>query len=224
MTAGFQDYISALSEHEMAICQTRLSPKELIMMCSGARLNSLGQLISDSAIHWSLSQVKIDDLKLIRGISPELGELIATQCRGSASLLRALILENSSARMAFSKETTFDDAPIIAIQHRGSPKVFDGIHRVVAAIIEGRTLIWAWIGMPHGTPSTECESHVVYDLLRSFTGGNRDRERLLAALIYLRKGYSNVSSLLEDEFSGKWGANTELQEVITEALGTEIEA
>ena len=223
MTNGdFEDFILSLSARETATCGGLLTARKQLMMCAGARLNSLGDIVSDRSIVWCLQCVDIEGLRLIRGISPELGEVIAGVCHGSARELRDLLGRDVALRLAFGKEALFDDTPLLALQQGGPPKVFDGVHRLVGALIEGRTTIWAWIGTLEGPPSPECEPHVVYDLLRSYLRGNRDGPKLVAALVYLRQGYSNVDALLENEFSGTWGHNEELQSIVGEALSVTL--
>jgi len=219
MTTSFPDeqYLKEFADFEAAKAGQRQTDVDRILTSSGVLLNWVGDFLSDPSWKWEKKHLVINDLTMT-GTHPEWNEIIIKQAERSPQKFRAMLAADPKLRDLF-QDAKLSDRPIMAWQHGDKLKVFDGMHRVIAAIIKGQTEIDGFIGTPPATPKPRCESHVVYDLLRPFLQKRTtDRVGLIAALKYLRVVYANVDELLTTRFSKDWADDDEVQKIISTAL------
>lgn len=212
-----KSYLKNLAEVLEKQLDAYQTPEQKLMMLSGAKLNWIGDIISDKSIKWTKENLNIDKLYLT-GTNPRWNKIIIDFCGRSPIKLRALLLKNKSIATVF-KTAKFSSVAIL-VRHDGDKyKILDGMKRVIAAILLGKKTINAYVALPNGKLKPQCEPHVVYDLLRAYQRGiNKDRKSLVIALRFLRKGYSNVDDLLRYRFDKKWLPNEVIQKIIREAL------
>ena len=215
-----EEYLRDLVEAQKKRTENYQTPAELLVMWSGATLNWIGDACTDPHTKWSKEHLAIDQL-ILTGTNPEWNEIIIKKAEKSPSKLAQLIKEDVAIAKMFS-DAQWHEAPILVrADDTNSYAIFDGMHRVVAAIRDGRTEIIAWVARRDmNVPMVPaCEAHVVYDFLRAYQrGSNKDRQSLIIALKFLKKAYGNVEFLLKERFGPTWIPNKDLQEIIAEVL------
>ncbi|MBI2984230.1 MAG: ParB N-terminal domain-containing protein [Candidatus Kerfeldbacteria bacterium] len=190
--------------------------EQLLMSCSAA-MNWIADFLTDPNVRWTKQELRVDDLWLT-GTNPTWNAIIIDRCKRSPAELRAILRSDPQTAALFA-EAEFDELPILVRVDDGKYKVLDGMHRVIAAIRDGRESVTAFVARLDGQPRPQCEPHVVYDLLRAYHRGiNRDRQALVVALRFLRHAYANVDRLLRERFSKAWVPDDEMQAIIAEAL------
>lgn len=190
--------------------------EKLVTYC-GANLNWVADYISDENIRWSKKTLSLDKLWLT-GTGLEWNKIIIDKCERSPQKLRDLFHNDPSIVGLFSG-AIFDNIPILVRFEENKYKVFDGMHRTIAAIRDGRKNIQAFVAAPKGKPKPKCEPHVVYDFLRSYQRKiNTDRNGLITALRFLRHSYANVEDLLKNRFNKSYVHDDEIQKIIKEAF------
>lgn len=211
-------YLNELIEEERRKFEMDATPLEKLVVYSGTTMNWISDFILDPGISWRKEELPIDELYLT-GTTPEWNKIIIEDAARNPQLLRNLLASKSEVRALFGS-ASWNEKPILFRKDENRNKVFDGMNRVIAGILDGRTQISAYIGeliAPIYQPV--CEPHVVYDLLRSyFRTINTDRNGLLAALRFLRKSYANVDTLLKHRFNFSGIPDEEIQRIIQEAL------
>lgn len=215
-----QKYLHKLAKHMREQGEESLAenPLEAIQVESGKRLNWIADYLTDKNMLWKkVKKFPIRQL-ILTGTNPDWNAVILDQCNGSPEALRTLLKTNPEIKTLFAA-TKFDDVEILIRLEEGKYSILDGMHRVIAAIRDGKTALDAFIAIPQEKPQPQCEPHVVYDFLRSYQRGiNQDRTGLIIALKFLLKSYSNVKDLLRMRFGPSRLRNKELQEIIQEVL------
>lgn len=211
-------YLDELIECERRKFETEATLLERLVVYSGTTMNWISDFILDSGISWRKEELPIDELYLT-GTTPEWNKIIIEEAARNPQLLRNLLASQAEVRELFSS-VEWNEKPILVRKDEGKNKVFDGMHRVIAGIRDGRTQITAFIGeLTAPIYQPVCEPHVVYDLLRAYLRKiNTDRQGLVVALRFLRKSYANVDSLLKQRFDFSGIPDEEIQEIIQEAL------
>lgn len=207
-----------MAEGEGRRAEKNLSSLEQLVMYSGAAMNWIGDFFTDPGVTWEKKELRVDDLVLTR-TSPEWNAVIIARAEKSPTKLRELLRTDPAVAALFA-DAHWNEQPILVRSENGY-LVFDGMHRVVAAIRDGKETIVAWIATRTATtpPQPACEPHVIYDFLRAYRrGSNRDRDGLITALRFLRKAYGNVDVLLTTRFGPGWLPDEELQAIIAEAM------
>jgi len=190
---------------------------EQILVYAGVHLNWIGDVISDSTVQWSLEDIPVTDLYLT-GTNQQWNKIILDQAEGSPKKLKMLMINDPTIAIVFH-DITITAEPILVVHYKEKYRVFDGMHRVVAAIRDDKLTIKAYVAELTAITQPFCEPHVVYDLLRSYQRKiNTDREGLISALRFLRKSYANVNWLLENRFNKEHVRDDEIQEIIKESL------
>lgn len=190
---------------------------EQLLTYSSSAMNWIADMILDPGMRWERKSLSVDTLYLT-GTTPEWNKVILEQCERSPRKLRELFVTDPNMRSVFAAATG-SSVPILIRFDEGLNKVFNGMHRAIAAIRDGQETIEAVIGYSPEKFRTVCEPHVVYDLLRPYIRKlNSDRAGLIAALRYLRKCYVNVDELLRQRFSFDGIPNEEIQAIIQEVL------
>jgi len=212
-----QEYLQNLIKHLETRVKSNSTTQDLLLMYSGAAMNWIADFVLDESVEWEKREMEINQLTLT-GTNPQWNKIILEQAERSPEKLRELIINNQDIANTF-KTAEFNNAPILVRFEDEKYSVLDGMHRVVAAIRDGKKLIAAYTGTPSQNPKPMCEPHVVYDLLKVYHRGlNRDRAGLIAALKFLKQAYVNVEDLLTNRFGPQWIANKDIQEIITEVL------
>lgn len=120
---------------------------------------------------------------------------------------------------ALFHDIVVEDMPILVREDEGKMKVLDGMHRVIAAIRDGKAMITAYTARQNSMPRPMCEPHVVHDLIRAYDRKlTKDRQGMIVELRYLRSCYANVDQLLRERFTGGWMPNQEIREIVDEVL------
>lgn len=193
------------------------NPLDQLTTVSGASLNWIADFLTDRNIQWTKEELTLESLYLT-GTGPEWNAIIIDRAERSPAKLRQLIQNDPSIAEVFANEP-WSEREILVRADGEKLKVLDGMHRVVAAIRDGRATVKAYVARQEGVPRPQCEPHVVYDFLRAYErGSNRDREAVVNALRFLRKAYANVDGLLRERFSPKWLLDKELQGIVRDAL------
>ncbi len=217
-TFPYPDVLRLLTESAEEKARRGKTDVERLVTASGAVLNWVGDMMSDPDWVWERRMVDITELTLT-GTNPVMNEIIINRAQRSPKLLKEIIDREPETRALFAAATWRED-PILVRREGEKLKIFDGMHRTIAAIRDGRTTIDVIIGTPPDRPLPMCEPHVVYDLLRPWLQQRtNDRAGLIAALRYLRAAYRNVDELLRQRFSIDWVNDPELQNIIQESLG-----
>lgn len=211
-----ENFLQDLIKHSKGRVEDFYSEENQLIMYSGALLNWVGDYISDQTIEWRQEALNIDDLYLT-GTNPEWNQVIIDQCQRSPIKLRQMIREEESVREMFENQP-LTDIPIMVRHEEGKLQVLNGMHRVVAAIMNQREEITAWIAELNGKAQPRCEAHVVYDLLRSYLRGNCNEEGLKQSLMFLIDGYANVKDLLRNRFGYEREKDDGLRRIIDEVL------
>lgn len=202
---------------------TQPADERLLRNASGA-LNWVADIVFDEGARWECRTLALDDLYLT-GTIPAQNAYIIERCQRSPKLLRELFRTEPASKHAFTPnehDTAFKENPVLILFHDGKHKVLHGMPRVLAALMEERREITAWVATIEGTPRPPCEPHVVYDLIRAYQRGlHTDRAGLVAALRLLRTSYYNVVPLLRERFDKRWVPQEELQAIIDETLPEE---
>ncbi|MEA3249776.1 MAG: hypothetical protein U9Q03_05490 [Patescibacteria group bacterium] len=224
MNTNFPDeeYLRGLVNAHKERVEGQAELVELLVMWSGASLNWIGDVFTDPAISWVKKDLHLPDLYLT-GTNPEWNVIIRGRADHSAEKLGAIFRSEPATAEIFS-EATWSDVPILVMAHGGHLKVFDGMHRVIAAVRDDRKSITAWVGERDAKipPRPSCEPHTVYDLIRAYQIGScRDRQSLVAALGFLYRAYGNVGHLFTERFSAGWIPDDEIQDIMREAVNTQ---
>ncbi len=206
-----------IADAESAKVAAWQSDTDRIVTASGALLNWVGDILSDEG--WTREEQAVDvDALTLTGTNPAWNAIVIDRAERSPKKLRELWATERETRQPF-ESIAHDARPILVRREGNELKVFDGMHRTLAAIRDGKPILAALIGTPPSVPRPTCEAHVVYDLLRPWQQHRTtDRAGLLAALRYLRRTYGNVDSLLVERFGPVWIPDQELQSIIQEAL------
>ncbi|MEK7615502.1 MAG: hypothetical protein AAB431_03915 [Patescibacteria group bacterium] len=213
-----EEYLQTIVEGEKRRAEEHLSLTEKLVMYSGAEMNSIGDAFSDPHMRWEKKELNVEELVLTR-TNPEWNEVIIKRAEKSPVNLRKLMEEDPIIATLFAG-AYWNESPILVRAESGY-HVFDGMHRVVAAIRDNRKTVTAWVATPETAVVLQpaCEPHIIYDFLRAYQrGSNLDRDGLIAALKFLKKAYGNVGPLLKDRFGPEWIPDEELQSIIAEVL------
>ncbi|MFB6182300.1 MAG: hypothetical protein ABEJ24_05405 [Candidatus Magasanikbacteria bacterium] len=215
-----KEYLKGLVEAEKVSVEDYQNPEELLVMWSGATLNWIGDAFTDPNVDWENREVDINKLRLT-GTNPDWNEIIISKANRSPEKLKELIRKDKQIAEEFDT-VEYDDIPVLLRKHQESKfSVFDGMHRVIGAIKENKNKIEAWIASREEGSKIEpdCEPHVIYDFIRAYQRGScKDKDKLIAALKFLRQSYGNVDWLLKNRFGPEWVGNEEIQEIIKEVL------
>lgn len=215
MTFPDKKYLSDLLDKDRERLEN-YDPESRLLAYSGAFLNSVADYLLDANIRWRKRIMNIDDLKLT-GTNPRFNEVVLKLASGSPEKLREIIKEPATKRV-FGK-LVFSARPILVMNIDGQYRIFDGMHRTIAAILKGKNTITAYVGKYAGKPKPICEPHVIYDFIRSYKRGvNTDRRGLIAALRFLKKSYSNVGPLLKTRFDARHIKDPAIQKIIKQVL------
>ena len=218
MPTSFPDkkYLRQFTEYEVAKANDRQDDLDRILTASGVMLNWVGDIMTDPGWQWERRRMMIDELTLT-GTNPEWNKVLIDEAQRSPHKFRAMLTADPKLKKMFGQVDS-SKRPIMVRRDEDKLKVFDGMHRVIGAILAGRQEIEAFIGTPPAKPQPSCEQHVVYDLMRAYhQKRTTDRPGLVAALHYLRYAYANVDELLRTRFNRDWVADDEIQAIITEA-------
>jgi len=216
-------YLEKLNKHLKSKTEKFLSQNlaEQFLNSSGILLNWIADYLTDPNIRWEKEELEIDQLYLT-GTSPAWNKIIIDQCQRSPSKLRTLFRKNPSIKKIF-KEAKFIDLPILVRYEEDKYKVLDGMHRIIAAIRDGLSLIPAFVAYPQAEPQPSCEAHLIYDFLRAYQRRSPVerqslRTDLISGLRFLKKVYGNVEGLLRERFNSNYVLDPEIQEIIKEVL------
>lgn len=214
----FDQYLQILVEHSRKKVEEKSTMLDKLQMYAGALLQWTSYAINDKNYEWRMAEdFLIDDLYLT-GTNPEWNKIIIDTCQRSPQKFRIWLKNN---RAELFDGVIYSDIPIWVREEDGKYQIFDGMHRVIGAMIEGKDRINVIIGKLSRIPNPTCEPHVVYDLLVPFARGyNRDFQGLKSALMYLKKSYSNVDYLLKYRFNADWEKDVEMQQIIKEVLAS----
>ncbi len=215
-----EEYLKGLVEAQKQHIENYQTPIELLVMWSGAALNWIGDAFTDPHTVWSKENLVVHELTLT-GTNPEWNEVIIKRAEKSPVKLKQLMSEDDTVAKMFATAEWHEAPILVRADEAGKLKIFDGMHRVVAAIRDGREEVTAWVARRNTTVPFKpaCEPHVIYDFLRAYQlGSNKDRQGLIAALKFLKQAYGNVEHLLKERFGPAWIPDNELQEIIAEAL------
>lgn len=188
-----------------------------LLTYASSQMNWIADYILDPSMQWKKEELAIDSLYLT-GTTPEWNKVIIDQCERSPASLRVRFRDDAAMIPLFEK-AMWHPAPILVHFETEKYKVFDGMHRVVAAIRDGKESITAYVAYASEQFRPVCEPHVVYDLLRAYIRKvTTDRTGLIASLRYLRGCYVNVDDLLRNRFNEGGVPDKDIQAIIEEAL------
>jgi hypothetical protein len=213
----YKKYLKKLVRNLEAKNAKRQSDIEKLMMHSGVVMNWIADYITDDNIVWKKEKLLIDKLYLT-GTNPTRNKIIIDICERSPKKLREYFQKHPN-KMKIFKEAVFQNIPILVRYDEKKYKVFDGMHRTIAAIREGKKYITAYVARIKGKPRPKCEAHVVYDLLKTYQRGiNRDSKGLESSLRYLKRSYSNIEWLLKHRFNENWVHDRKINRIINNVL------
>lgn len=213
-----EKYLQTLVDLENDRVSRKLSLIEKLVMYSGASVNCIGSIFTDPNMQWQKQSIPIEKLILTR-TNPKWNAVIIDLAKGSPTELKKLMQERNDIAQLFS-DARFIETPILVLARDGL-RIFDGMHRTVAAIRDNKKTITAWVATPKTkkTPKPAIEPHVIYDFLRAYqVGSNKNREGLITALRFLKEAYGNVEFLLEKKFGATGALEDDIQSIIKEVL------
>lgn len=192
--------------------------EDKLQIYSGALLTWVGDYITDRNIDWQYKKILIKDLYLT-GTFPEWNVILIEKCQRSGEKFQKLLVDEPKLKEMFLSVKDFDN-PILIRFEDGKNMVLDGMYAVIGAVLRGEVEIESWVAVYNGDPKPQCETHVIYDLIRPFHRGyNRDVEGLKSALKYLHKSFVNVDELLRERFNEKWVLDDqELSQIIKDVI------
>ncbi len=222
---------SATTELEAQIGQ--FTPEQvwrwLNALGSALRLNAVATFLASDAYTWQLEDLPLGRLRLT-GVNPQVDRIIIDRAECSPANLREIWAQDAAVRQAFITEgvrpTLKPGYPPIFVREPLPPKgegapalsIFDGMHRVLSAVIADVPVIKAWVGRvtnPQGQPFIGPE--VPYALLKLFSDDDlRDPARAKALQIVMElmaERFSNGRTALAERLSHQPG-RTELQDLL----------
>ena len=212
-------YLEKLIEKGSKRLQAHTKPEQLLAF-SGVFLDSTAQLVFLKNATWVLKTLPITDEIILTATNPALNALVITQCERKPSRLREVLQRDQKAR-ELVQGITMNNLPILVMQREEGVRVFDGMHRLIAAIRDGAETIGAYVGTLQGEIQPECEAHLIYDLIKPYQWGlHRDREGLVTALRLIKKSYVNAEELMRVRFAPPYLDDPEIMDILKEALAS----
>lgn len=212
------EYLKGLVDALKNKVESNQSVEEQLVLYSSAALTWISDIVSDPNTKWRFEEVRLEDLYLT-GTNPEWNTVIIDDCNRNVSVLKERIDSNKAVAALF-KDVLYSDIPILLHEKEGGVlAVFDGMHRVVAAIRDGKSHIKAYIAKTSDPITGECEPHVVYDLIKAYQRSNRslaEKQQLVGALTLLSNAYLNVQVLIKERFNKDWIKDDEIQEILSQ--------
>lgn len=219
-TTTFPDpkYLHELIQSEKTRFEENSTDLEKLVTYTSASLNWISDFVLDPGIMWQRRTLLIEELYLT-GTIPEWNKVIIDEAQRDPQQLKDLFDTKPAIKDLF-KAAVWNEKPILVRKEDGKNKVFNGMHRVIAAIRDEKKEIDAFVGeLTDNSYHPVCEPHVVYDLLRAYIRKiNTDRDGLIIALRFLRKAYTNVDALLRYRFDSSGIPDKEIQLIIKASL------
>jgi hypothetical protein len=164
MHPEFEKYLEDLADHEQheSLDSLGANPNEKIKIFGGHRLNWLGDFFGNPEIKWEKILLEINEI-LFTGTSQELNPILKDKCQSQPAKLGELINLDESVKKIIQNHATFSDEPIV-VRHKentGKFLMLDGTHRVLGAILQNKTHIFAWYPQKEFELLPHCEAHVV---------------------------------------------------------------
>ena len=94
---AYLNKLAVILEKQLNSHQT---PEQKLIMLSGARLNWIGDIISDNNMRWTKKMFPIDKLYLT-GTNPRWNKIIIDRCKRSPKKLRSLLAKDKSIAPTF---------------------------------------------------------------------------------------------------------------------------
>lgn len=221
MTSNFPnpEYLRRLQQHLREKFERQVDTDGQVLAFTGGLLNWVGDFLTDPNVAWSEDpNLSIDRLTLT-GTNPEWNKIVLEECERSPQKFRQRLQADPTATALFASATD-DGTPILVRLDGEELKVLEGMHRVIAAVRDGRQTVHAFVAEQRGPVRPSCEPHVVYDLLRAYERNkNLSRSDLIAALRFLVSAYGNVETFLRERFSRGWLRDEEASKIVDEVLG-----
>lgn len=218
----FETYLEELADHEEEKGQSSLDPRQRILVNAGIRLNWMGDFLANPKIQYKKVEVPLQKIRFT-GTEPVWNEILLKQCERSVEKFQQLIKTDKDIQKKFMQEASFGREPVFMVgpNEEGFYEPFDGMHRVIGAVIENRETITAYVPTNIKEHLPVCEPHVVYDLIRAYQRHANDEQgkvELYHALKLLARTYENVIDVLQHRFDPNRLPNTEIQEIIKKVV------
>ena len=217
-------FIKKLAVHQAKKVSGQIAdPRASLLVTSGIHLNWLGDFFGNPEIKWQEKNVPLEKIKFT-GTNPEWNKILLDNCDRSPKKLQALIKRNPKIKKVFNQKSYSANQPVVLrqdLENKGYYKVLDGMHRMVAATISGKSKVKCLVCTNEEKVLPICESHVVYDLMRGFIRSAKDKQgekELYHALKLLSRTYANVTPLLRGRLGKKWVLDKDVQKIIKRVL------
>ena len=214
-----------------------LSPDELwgwLCALSARRLNDVATFLSDDSFTWYLEEVPLEQLRLT-GVNPVVNALTVERAEGEPLTLRRLVQQEPAVRQLLLDEGVEPTLrspyePLLCVESRpgddkyaGKLRVFDGMHRLLSAVLDDRSTVRAWVGRltnPAGRPLVDPAAVRALIKLWRECPPDTDKATLAATLQQLARcyiaTYANAHQVLADQVAG---ARQDVQDVFRPVLG-----
>src|SRR3989344_5406564 len=133
MQSSFPDknYLKSLLAKDLERAKKH-SLEDQVMAYSGLFLNSVGFYITSDKVKWQQQEVLIDSLTLT-GTNKVFNPITLERAEKNPAKLRQIMRDDKTVHNLF-KDIPLSDDPILVIKIDSELRVFDGMHRLLAAI------------------------------------------------------------------------------------------
>ncbi|HSX02962.1 MAG TPA: hypothetical protein VLI05_06680 [Candidatus Saccharimonadia bacterium] len=200
---------------------------------SARRLNDVGTVLSDDSFTWKLEEVPLEQF-VLTGVNPQVNALTIERAKGQPLALRQLARQEPTVRRLLLDEGVEpalrpDYEPLLCAESRpsetkyaGKLRVFDGMHRLLAAVLGNEMTLQAWVGrLTNEAGRPFVSPAAVRALLKLWREcpPSIDKAALAAALQQVARSYvatyANARHVLTEQVAG---ARQDVQEVFAPAL------
>ena len=213
--SDFDTYLSQLALHEAE--KSILDARQKILVYAWVHLNWMGDMIANPHTQFEKREIPTNKIRFTGNLA--WNRILIEECHGRVEDFQALLEKKPELREKFAREASYSDDPILirGPDVDGFYKVYDGMHRLLGAVLENRVTIAAYVAIEPEAHLPICEAHVIYDLIRWFQRHAYDeagKEQLFHALKLLTRTYENVRELLIHRFDYTHVADEVVQEII----------
>jgi len=217
----FEQYIKKLAIHEDERNRKEMNPREIILVNSGISMNRIGDFIANPKIKFKKISVPLEKV-LFTSTNPDWNKILIKKCQRKVELFRQLINKDEELKNKISQDASFGNEPVLlhGPDESGNYRPFDGMHRIVGAVIKNRKVITAYVPVNIEKHPPICEPHIIYDLIRAYQKlkNTRNEQSLINALVLLGQYYDNVPNLLKQRFDKRRVLDKDVQKIITKTI------
>ncbi|MCL4392319.1 hypothetical protein M1413_03230 [Patescibacteria group bacterium] len=185
------------------------------------KLKSVFRILSDTRVTWTLQEISLKRI-VLTGMSPEIDRYTIARCDGSPKQFLKLWEGNRKARSdilktGFSKHGERDYYPIFLWEGPDGLHVFDGMRRMLLAIINRKKTIRAWVGKPSRKKGGPLIANgFAYALSAVYRHAGKRNNALDNAIIEIvktiKRDYRNGKEVTEKRIAG-WSRDEKIKKI-----------